>query len=309
MRDPLRTIADELVQRPRSGAAASDTQTWRRRLRDLMGDLTLVATPSGPDDWDVDVLLPYSGGTLALAWSPDDGTPWMVDYAAHWADGIVCVVGNQWVTVQDVLLGLRTRGSYDAALLSNIAELCVLGHLVAEREVQPSDEDLRAARAAWARRADEMARLGVSESRIDALIWNEASVASLRRVVLAELGTTNRSKVSMTDAWWARLPASTVLTGIADLPPSAASEQAQELCRGVAGAEYVSTCRARVRLPALLRTTDAGRTVARANDTIAACGAILSEWPAEDADGDDVFAEWLQAQVAVAEIRWHWDRA
>src|SRR4051812_25408887 len=71
----------------------------------------LVDKPPASRKVDYDLLLTHpDGGTVALTWRADEGIPWSVQYADHWAANYVVTVDADHVTVQEALLALKLAG-------------------------------------------------------------------------------------------------------------------------------------------------------------------------------------------------------
>ena len=75
---------------------------------------------------EYDVLLEHpGGGTVGVTWRPDDGTPWIVEYAEHWAANLVVTVGDDYekgVSLQEALLVLKLAADPPLDLMERIVE-------------------------------------------------------------------------------------------------------------------------------------------------------------------------------------------
>jgi hypothetical protein len=95
--DALRTAVDLVrdLSRDRKDTAASKARfaDWRSAHPGVPARLSVDCRPGWPFV-EFDVLLEHpDGGTVGLTWRPDDGSPWTVAYADHWASNFVVTVG------------------------------------------------------------------------------------------------------------------------------------------------------------------------------------------------------------------------
>src|SRR5687767_453939 len=81
--------------------ARARLEEFRQAHPGLRADLLVDQPPASPRA-DYDLLLGHpQGGTVALNWRADEGVPWAVDYADHWAANYVVTVNEKCVTVQE----------------------------------------------------------------------------------------------------------------------------------------------------------------------------------------------------------------
>ena len=116
---------------------------WKQQHPDLRADLA-IDRPPGSDRAEYDLLLgDPNGGTLALSWRPDDGTPWSVCYADHWAANFVLSVDRRHVTVQQALQILRVAGEAYPDLLTELVDFQLVMKTAEEEGIAVSDDELQ----------------------------------------------------------------------------------------------------------------------------------------------------------------------
>jgi len=291
----------------------------------------LVDQPPGSPEVDYDLLLEHpDGGTVSLCWRADDGIPWRVEYADHWAANYVLSVGEQHITVQDALHVLHDLGQTTPDLLDALVDQALLDQAVAEDPPDVSEADVQ-------RAADDF-------RRVRGLITAAAS-----RRWLTELGITPEQftewmrRVAQRQALVARVTNDDVIPffeaeGCAfdelfvyevELPTADAADRladdavadgrgllaASSRLAGTAGAAQTSgrfgSRRARDVAP-LLRSATVGAIVRYEHDGRSCVGQVLNRTPAvlDPALRADIqrelFGRWLSERRAQAAVRWHW---
>lgn len=100
---------------------------------------------------DLDILVSAGDGTLALAWSADDGVPWMVQHAEHGAANHVLTVNGRSLSIQSALILLNTSLKQRPELMEQLISSLLLGGAVeaspprvSEREIDRAVDDFRA---------------------------------------------------------------------------------------------------------------------------------------------------------------------
>src|SRR5688572_5273927 len=83
----------------------------------------VVDQPPGSPRVDYDLVLGHpEGGTVGLCWRADDGVPWAVEYASHWAASFVVSVNKEHVPVQTALMFFRLAGRRVPDLMEELVD-------------------------------------------------------------------------------------------------------------------------------------------------------------------------------------------
>jgi len=106
----------------------------------------LVDQPPGSPKVDYDLLLEHpDGGTVALSWRPDNGTPWSVVYSDHWAANYLVTVNNQTVSIQEALLFLKLASGQYPDLMTEVVDQTLITQAIAENPPSVNQGELQAA--------------------------------------------------------------------------------------------------------------------------------------------------------------------
>ncbi|MFY0568498.1 TIGR04500 family putative peptide maturation system protein [Archangium lansingense] len=307
----------------------------RRRVADWeAGHSGLHATlwvdqPPGSPRVDYDLLLSFPGdGSLGLSWRPDDGVPWTVCYADHWAANYVVTVNNQSLTVQQALMALRMGERSHPDMMTHLVNQLILFYVVEQERPSVTDPELQETAdrfrqanglhtAAATRRWLE--ELGLSQVRFEELIEKTAQSRKVRERVVAE------RLVSYFEAH--RTDYDQVRLFEVNAPTAALTERMVAMAReiGLLAATEAMSREDSVRLEGSLTTRFAGALhpalrVAQQGTVIGPYGAGARSWVAQihgreearlegatrEAVQEAAFQEWLVEQRAVATVCWHW---
>jgi putative peptide maturation system protein len=111
--------------RPQMADAAARFAAFKERHPQTPMRL-VVDRPPGSHRIEHDILLEHSEeGTVAVTWRPDDGVPWSIAYADHWASNLVVTVTSGLtasVTVQEALFFLKMSRDKFPDLMEQIVE-------------------------------------------------------------------------------------------------------------------------------------------------------------------------------------------
>lgn len=308
--------------------ATERVQAWAARHPTL--DVRLV--PDRPPtrlDVDYDLLLTSAEGTLALSWRGDDGVPWLVEYADHWASNLVVSVNNRRITVQQALLALRVSPLARVDLLTQLVDLQLLlqaaerdGSAMADDEVQRAADLLRrelrlhsaADTRAW------LESFGLSVDQFEAM----ATAMARTRKALARIAEERVERYfhdHIADFDRVRLLIARVrheecaheLAGVAravGLLRAAASRLGSD---GPSCGEAVLGSRHAIELPAAFRSAGDGELVGPVQDgQDHLVGEIFGREPARldpctrDRIQGLVFEAWLAEERERADVVWHW---
>jgi putative peptide maturation system protein len=146
-------VLTELPSAPSAvDAARRCFQDFQQRHRDVSAELAIDLEP-GRDRVEYDVLLDLpNGGTVALTYSPDHGTPWLADYAEHWAASYVLSIGEAHLTIQDALLFLRLAADERASIADALVDEAIIARAVKARQLGSTAEEEQEAADAFRRR-------------------------------------------------------------------------------------------------------------------------------------------------------------
>ena len=158
-------------------------RTWRRRLRPRLARPSLFCArcrtiaPSGPSQrhasptsrndtrrrasrrrpaswlttgFEHDVLLEHpERGTVGITWCADDGTPWAITYADHWASNLVVSVDDGDVTLQEALLFLKMAAEKASDLMESLVSEKIVAMAVQAEPPPVEHGELQAAADAF----------------------------------------------------------------------------------------------------------------------------------------------------------------
>ena len=123
--------------------AQARAENWRNTHPGLRSDLVPHREPDSAFA-DYDLLIDHpDGGTLSLSWRSDDGVPWSVSHAQHWAANYVLTVDGESVTVQEALRLLRMEGQSRPDLIDQLVEQKILLRAVNQAEIDVEDTALQ----------------------------------------------------------------------------------------------------------------------------------------------------------------------
>ncbi|MGZ8384209.1 MAG: TIGR04500 family putative peptide maturation system protein [Nitrospira sp.] len=312
-----------------ASAAKRRISAWREKHPGLEAEL-LVDRPPGSLFVDYDLLLGHLGaGTLGLTWREDDGLPWSVHYADHWAANFVVTVNGKSITVQQALQTLRTAGTAYPDVLNELVNHQLLLEVAGRNEWPVSDEELQQAadrfrHACGLHRKVDMAawleQMGLSRDQFTALMDVSVRNRKAKEQVTADriepFFHANRDlydqvgvcEVTIADENAAsRLRNRARETGL----PRATEEIAQSMLSS--SFECVLTKKYAGTLPANVRNAVVGEVVGPGPSARGLLVAeILSRRKAELDDAtrqavqEAIYQEWLARQRASASIQWHW---
>jgi putative peptide maturation system protein len=192
----LRKGVSLLLEIPRDRAGVQSAMGRLARFRKehpKVHAVLLRDQPPGSPKVDYDLLLDHpKGGTVGLTYSPDNGLPWSVDYADHWAADFVLSVDKGHVTIQDALLFLKLQAQNEPDLMKLLVDKELIAQEVAKTsprvspgEVQAMGDVFRVSRGLQSARATRLwlSETGVSEERFWELCAGVAHERKLRQRV------------------------------------------------------------------------------------------------------------------------------
>lgn len=316
-------------QREDAGAARASFEKFRSSHPGVRTDM-VVDQPPGSPQVDYDILLGHpSGGSLVLGWRADEGVPWSVEYADHWASNFVVTVNDRPVTIQEALLYLRVEAHRSPDLMTDIVNQRLVAEaiekdppLVSPDELQESADAFRTVHGLF--RADAMhrwlAETDLTEERFAALVRWIAQRRKLQDQVAderveahfdahrAQFETVYYFRVDARDGALAqRLAADAVGRGLwATLHGDPARPDGENLA-GVLESRYARE------LDARLAGASVGSLVGPVTDASGHWIAqVLDRRPprldsrTRAAVGSEIFREWLVERRSKAVVHWHW---
>lgn len=141
-----------------------------------------------------DVLLGDPGGTVSLAFCPEDSVPWPLRGVRRWADGDLVRVNETLMRVHD-LIALIDFIWEQEPLVTTIVDACLLREAIEAAQIVPTDDDLQAAFDRFRQRrglldADEtaawMERNGYTLRQMEHYMQDEARAHALRQRITAD---------------------------------------------------------------------------------------------------------------------------
>lgn len=311
----------------RSGIEAAHRrfEAYQERHRSVSSELALDSEP-GRDRVDYDLLLDVpKGGTLALTYSQDHGTPWLADYAEHWAASYVVSIGDAHLSIQDALLFLRLAADERAEIGDALVDEAIIAREIKNRHVIATPEEEQDAADHFRR------RLGL-ESAAATLDWLSKRGLSARQFQLLISGGVRRRKLQRevvngeTESYFAahardfdllRVLRVTVddETHARAISKAARNSSLLEFVVGphLGDAEVTIRTERSGSLPAEIRALSIGQSSEPAFDGKRWYVAQLLERRAASLDAatrceldEAVFRAWLDDERRRAVIRWHW---
>ena len=307
---------------------------FRAAHPEVDADLFIDRQPGHPEI-DFDVFLQVDvAGTIAVGWRPDRAMPWSAQYSEHWASNLVVSVNGRDLTVQEALQALRLNGATGSDLSTALVNYCLVSSaiaddppLVSDSELQAASDGFRAARGLYdAETTDRwLAEGGLSIDSFEALVKARVQERKLMDRITADqveayfaAHTESLAKMTVVQMHLASTETLEVLplseNAIGDFMKRAFSGQLGDSDLGITIA--METGFAEEVLPMLPRDSTPPPVGTLVGPKLH-CGEywfvqVLRRTPARlDQDTQrriqaKIFASWLDAQRAKAQIRWHW---
>jgi hypothetical protein len=309
-----RALADgvDLLRAIDGDSAAADAlmAAYRDRHPDVRCTILEDRPPgSTRTERDLHLVHPDVGG-ISIAWREQDGSPWAVTYADHWAAHYVLSVDARPVTIRGALLALRSGAGPD--VLGALVDEALIGTAVDALDPRLSDEQVqdevdRARRAlglhqrtrflSWLAEVglDETEFVGLCTERVRRAAWEDVLTSGQ----IEERFTAARSDFDVV----------TVLE-IIGCASSGAAHLRAALAQGSPWQALLE------RLPAGCTATVRTRRAFELGalpDVEAGIRIVVSRTPAEDLDAATVAAvrrvlveAWLEERRAAARVHWYW---
>jgi putative peptide maturation system protein len=143
--DAVRLLRNLPRKRAREMDALAQFAGFRADHPEVDADLFIDRQPGHPEI-DFDVFLQVdAAGTIAVGWRPDRAMPWSVQYSEHWASNLVVSVNGRDLTVQEALQALRLNGETGSDLSTDLVNYCLVSSAIAEDPPLVSDSELQTA--------------------------------------------------------------------------------------------------------------------------------------------------------------------
>ena len=320
-----------LKQMPRAREDISMAQRqvngFRAAHPDLRADL-LVDRPPGSSRVDYDLLLGDDSGTLALSWRTDDGVPWSVTYADHWAASLVVSVNDVGVTVQEALLFLKLAADRQSDLMTALIDSQLVVEAIATDPPPVSRADLQAAAERFRRRHGLLtaeatrrwlAQLGMSVTRFEECLARAVQERKLKDRVTADriqpYFERQRTAFDFITCFQVTTPdestALAIVQGARGTDLTSAAREAASAGRG--GVHALLLSQYARDLPEAAAAAGVGTIVGPTPshgrysvvEVIARRAAELDD-ETHAAIGTELFQEWLIDRRNRASVRWHW---
>lgn len=92
---------------------------------------------------DYDVLISDADGTTTmLGWHRDEGRPWSIDYADHWAANFVVTVNKRHLTIFDTLTFMRAANERGPDLAQQLIDAALIAEAVAADPPKVDEEEI-----------------------------------------------------------------------------------------------------------------------------------------------------------------------
>lgn len=175
-----------LRQLPRERARVDEARrrvaVFRREHPGVSVELVTDAS-GGSSSVDHDLLIrDGQRGTLALSLAPDDGSPWSLQHAEHWAAQRVLTVDGRALTLHDALRLWQARAACGPGLMDELLDEALVADALEEDETEAGAAELQRAADAIRRRLglhdrartlEWLARHGLSPAGLEALARRE----------------------------------------------------------------------------------------------------------------------------------------
>lgn len=291
----------------------------------IQGDIVAELEP-GKVRTEYDLLLEHpEGGTVCVCYRPDTGSPWLADYAEHWAANYVLSIGEAHLTVQDALCLFQLAGEEHEGMLRSLVEYVIVRQAVEEylidsdsQEIQQAADAIRAGRRLHSAEATHtwLRALGWSEHQFFAMVSGGVQARKLRERVtqgrLEEYFAGHRSDFDILRVIRAEVPDGPTADRLAVGAERDGLLAAAQTTKDVEVEFTLRSARAGT-LPAEIAGAGVGAVIGpliSSNRSMLA--QVLERHPAvwddatREAVCDVVFREWLTRRLTGTTIRWHW---
>jgi putative peptide maturation system protein len=319
---------------PLDEGALAQLAAFRAAHPEVAADLVIDRQPGHPDvDFDL-LLQDDSAGTIAIGWRPDRAMPWSVQYSEHWASNFVLSVNGRDLTIPEALQALRLNEEAGPDLATALVNYCLItAHIahdpppVSDSELQNAADGFRAARGLHDAESTDrwLVEVGLSIARFEELMKARVQARKFRDRLTADqvepyfaTHIDSFAKVTVIRMHATSIDALQTLTrsnvAIGDFVQRALTCQSVDADLGIT--MVIETGLMEDVLPMLF----AEATVPTAGTIVGPlfhCGEyclaqVLQHTPAKlDQETykyirERLFASWLEAERANAQIRWHW---
>lgn len=248
-------------------------------------------------------------GGVSVAWREQDGSPWALLYADHWASQYVLSVDERPVTIREALLTLRLEGARSPDLVTALVNRELVASAVAALDPPVSAAAVQAERDRLIRRhgleEEEALEAWLRDMEMTRQDLAEVARESARTRAWEDAVTSGsvRARFEAAPGDWERV-------AFVDLTGGDAAEALREEVAG--GTPWTEALEA---LPpgahVTVRSGFAGQVTRWGAEPGRACF-VLSRWPAEldaataAAIRRVLLEEWLEERRRQARIRWYW---
>jgi putative peptide maturation system protein len=316
---------------PRDRNSVEEAHALFRRFREALGGVRcdlLVDHPPASDKVDYDILLGTAdGSTVVVSWCPDDGTPWNVHYADHWAANYVLTVNGRSTSIQSALVYLNTVLNRRPNLMEELVngslilqEIVTARPPVSDAEMQKAVDDYRIGlglRSAAATR-QWLDETGLTASGLRQVVEPRVMARKVRERLTAgrirPYFDANRKAFDVLTVFRVQTPSKTVAAALAKTARRAGLLTAVQKMSGrpqktVGQLETMYACE----FPNAFSGASAGTIVGPEREPGGYSVAQLIERGTARLDRatrtkieDMLFKDWLTERRRDASIRWHW---
>jgi putative peptide maturation system protein len=309
--------------------ARARLERFRETHPGIRADL-LVDQPPASRRADYDLLLGHpDGGTVALSWLADEGVPWAVQYADHWAANYVLTVNARELTIQQALLFLKLTGDREPDLMTELVEQQVIALAIEEDPPPVSNEELQAAANEFRSASDLLSaeathrwleELGFSMGQFQERLRGVVQMRKLKERITADrvepYFEAHRESFDLVQFFRVETPTEVVASNLAAAAREQgllAATQAQTASTGGGDLKGSLISRHAHELPSALAAASPGAVVGPvAEGRRHWVTEVFSRQPAQlDAQiraaiQEKLFREWIAKRREQAAVRWHW---
>ena len=292
-------------------------------------DLLIEKLPGSPNlDYDL-LLRGPEGDTVALSWREDNGVPWTVNFADHWAANCVASVGNQHIEVQEALLFLKLSSHHAPNLMDELLDQLLISEaldkdppLVQDWEIQEEASRFRMGRRLISEEKMQkwLEEHGLSSKTFQNMMSAGVRARKFKRRVTEEqivpYFTSHRDKFDIVQFFQAEAPTEALALELATrareegLLAATHRHLASEDGWGLEGSLVSQRA---YKLPPPLALVEVGTVVGpnlhgiqyRVAQVLQRRPSEL-DWHAREAVGEKLFRDWLTERRLQVNCRWHW---
>jgi putative peptide maturation system protein len=225
--DALALLRELPRQRSSVESAHARFKRFQKVHRGVRCDL-VVDQPPASDKADYDILLGATdGGTVAVSWRPDEGVPWSVEYADHWAANYILTVNELHISIQSALIYMNTALNRRPYLMEDLINKSLIQEAMSEsppavsnRAIAKAVDDFRIGQGLYSA-ADTrqwLEKMSLTMEALRELVAYKVRASILKKRVTADkvrpYFETNRGVFDLLTIFRVQVPSKTIATAL-----------------------------------------------------------------------------------------------